>query len=82
MRVTPDTVLKWIKKGRLAATRTAGGHYRVALPDLEPFMAGFGQKARSRPSLEMTFPPIPSQDGTKEDPEEVPCWEFLSDEGR
>ena len=46
--VTPDTVLKWIKKGRLEATRTAGGHYRVALPDLEPFMAGFGQKARCR----------------------------------
>jgi excisionase family DNA binding protein len=27
--VKPDTVLKWIKKGRLPATRTAGGHYRV-----------------------------------------------------
>jgi len=28
--VTPDAVLKWIKKGRLPATRTAGGHYRVS----------------------------------------------------
>jgi excisionase family DNA binding protein len=27
--VKPDTVLKWIKKGRVSATRTAGGHYRV-----------------------------------------------------
>jgi len=27
--VKPDTVLKWIKKGRLRASRTAGGHYRV-----------------------------------------------------
>ena len=27
--VKPDTVLKWIKKGRLRAVRTAGGHYRV-----------------------------------------------------
>ncbi|SPE34648.1 hypothetical protein SBA6_390036 [Candidatus Sulfopaludibacter sp. SbA6] len=27
--VKPDTVLKWIKKGRLPASRTAGGHYRV-----------------------------------------------------
>ncbi len=78
--VTPDTVLKWIKKGRLAATRTAGGHYRVALPDLEPFMAGFGQK---RTDLEIRAPlsPNPSHDGTKEDHEEVPCWEFLSDNG-
>ena len=27
--VKPDTVLKWIKKGRIRASRTAGGHYRV-----------------------------------------------------
>lgn len=32
--VNPDTVLKWIKKGRLAATRTAGGHYRIDEHDL------------------------------------------------
>ncbi|MGD2216690.1 MAG: excisionase family DNA-binding protein [Gemmatimonadales bacterium] len=28
--VTPDAVLKWIKQGKLPATRTAGGHYRVS----------------------------------------------------
>jgi len=28
--VTPDAVLKWIKKGKLRATRTVGGHYRVS----------------------------------------------------
>ena len=28
--VTPDAVLKWIKKGKLPATRTVGGHYRVS----------------------------------------------------
>jgi len=78
--VTPDTVLKWIKKGRLAATRTAGGHYRVALPDLEPFMAGFGQRGADL-AVRAPSPPNPSQDGTKEDREEVPCWEFLSDDG-
>ena len=78
--VTPDTVLKWIKKGRLEATRTAGGHYRVALPDLEPFMAGFGQKP-SPPISEGTFPSIRSHVGTKEETDEVPCWEFLSDNG-
>jgi len=52
----------------------------VALPDLEPFMAGFGQKGTG---LEIRAPmsPYPSQDGTKEDHEEVPCWEFLSDNG-
>lgn len=78
--VTPDTVLKWIKKGKLEATRTAGGHYRVALPDLEPFLAGFGQKPVPVVS-QGTFPPLRSHDGTKEEAEEVPCWEFLSDNG-
>ena len=78
--VTPDTVLKWIKKGRLPATRTAGGHYRVALPDLEPFLAGFGQNGTA-PVTQDTFPPVGSRDGTKEDSEEVPCWEFLSEGG-
>ncbi|MHC4606003.1 MAG: excisionase family DNA-binding protein [Planctomycetota bacterium] len=29
--VTPDAVLKWIKKGKIPATRTTGGHYRVSL---------------------------------------------------
>jgi excisionase family DNA binding protein len=78
--VTPDTVLKWIKKGRLQATRTAGGHYRVALPDLEPFMAGFGQKVPV-PQVGLPVATIPSQDGTKDDGEEVPCWDFLSENG-
>ena len=27
--VTPDTVLKWIKAGKIQAARTAGGHYRI-----------------------------------------------------
>lgn len=78
--VTPDTVLKWIKKGRLAATRTAGGHYRVALPDLEPFMAGFGQTGPKQVPAQEALT-SPSQDGTKEEHDEVPCWEFLSDDG-
>jgi len=32
--VKPDTVLKWIKKGRLRAVRTAGGHFRVDQTDV------------------------------------------------
>ena len=28
--VTPDAVLKWIKRGKLPASRTPGGHYRVS----------------------------------------------------
>lgn len=78
--VTPDTVLKWIKKGRLPATRTAGGHYRVALPDLEPFLAGFGQRG-SVVTADRPAHTNPSHDGTKEETDEIPCWEFLSRNG-
>ena len=78
--VTPDTVLKWIKKGRLSASRTAGGHYRVALPDLQPFLAEFGQKVVT------TSSGFPAQSGDLETSkngteDEVPCWEFLSEDG-
>lgn len=38
LSVTPDTVLKWIKNGRLPAVRTAGGHYRIAESDLDGLM--------------------------------------------
>ena len=37
--VTPDAVLKWIKTGKIQATRTAGGHYRISKECLKPFLA-------------------------------------------
>jgi excisionase family DNA binding protein len=40
MSVTSDTVLKWIKSGRLRASRTAGGHYRIAQNDLDRLIDG------------------------------------------
>jgi excisionase family DNA binding protein len=78
--VTPDTVLKWIKKGRLKASRTAGGHYRVALPDLRPFLAGFGQGEEPRVSTQATVH-VSSHDGTEATAEEVSCWEYLAVDG-
>jgi excisionase family DNA binding protein len=35
LSVTPDTVLKWIKQGRVPAAQTAGGHYRIAREHIE-----------------------------------------------
>jgi excisionase family DNA binding protein len=35
LSVTPDTVLKWIKSGKLDARRTAGGHYRIHPGEIE-----------------------------------------------
>ena len=65
--VTPDTVLKWIKKGRLTGTRTAGGHYRLRRGDLEPLMLwpDPGDQRSDRGSA------VPA--------EGLRCWEYLSD---
>lgn len=67
--VTPDTVLKWIKRGRLVGARTAGGHYRIHRRHLEHLMTGPGpgDPAPARP-------PACNQDGLR-------CWDFLSDRG-
>jgi excisionase family DNA binding protein len=78
--VTPDTVLKWIKKGRLKASRTAGGHFRVALPDLRPFMAGFGQEDRSLATVKISTP-VSSHDGTEATAADLSCWEYLAVDG-
>jgi len=64
--VNPDTVLKWIKKGRLAATRTAGGHYRIEEHDIAAFIP---------PSLVE----IPSTQASEGRP--LRCWEYLSRPG-
>jgi excisionase family DNA binding protein len=67
--VTPDTVLKWIKKGRLSARRTVGGHYRIERRALEPLIVS----------------PHPAECASWElaerDPDGVHCWEYLSDRG-
>ena len=48
LKVTPDTVLKWIKSGRLAAAHTPGGHHRIARHDIEDLIPGPRQKSDQR----------------------------------
>jgi excisionase family DNA binding protein len=67
--VNPDTVLKWIKKGRLAATRTAGGHYRVEEHDLAALIP-------PQPSTDVLGP-----EPLAIDHRPLRCWEFLSKPG-
>lgn len=43
--VTPDTVLRWIRSGKLPARRTAGGHYRVSRADVKSLLG----RSESRP---------------------------------
>ncbi len=38
LSVTPDAVLKWIKKGKLPARKTAGGHYRISLDSIKDLL--------------------------------------------
>ena len=67
--VTADTILKWIKKGRLHGVRTAGGHYRIRPGDLERLIP-------TPPSV-ASPPPRSAQHGSKT----LRCWEYLSDRG-
>lgn len=50
LSVTPDTVLKWIKAGRLPAVRTAGGHYRVSRRDIDGLIAESDGASRPDPA--------------------------------
>ncbi len=38
MSVTPDSVLKWIKSGKLKALKTPGGHNRIAPESVHGFL--------------------------------------------
>lgn len=67
--VTPDTILKWIKKGRLHGVRTAGGHYRIDRRDLDPLVV--------EPSnFEVMTRPSPDCD-----PKRLRCWEYFGEAG-
>ena len=63
--VTPDTILKWIKKGRLSGVRTAGGHYRINRRDIEPLFV----------SLRQAESELLQSKGHS--PHGLRCWEYL-----
>ncbi len=67
LAVTPDTILKWIKQGRLPAIRTAGGHYRISSEVVNALLAK--NEANSSP-----------QSSAQE--ELLHCFEFFALEGR
>ncbi len=68
LSVTPDTILKWIKRGKLPAVRTVGGHYRVARECIESILRFEGE--RQAPARAIPFDRF------------VHCWEFFSNSGR
>ncbi|MHC4606004.1 MAG: excisionase family DNA-binding protein [Planctomycetota bacterium] len=67
--VTPDTILKWIRKGRIEAVRTAGGHYRISQEEIEALRT-VGRKG-DRTGAASGEP----------EPDHLRCWEYLSENG-
>lgn len=65
--VTPDTVRKWIRSGRLPAQCTAGGHHRIDRRDLEKVL---------RPALSL------SRQGQGPSSPFSYCWEFYAVDGQ
>jgi excisionase family DNA binding protein len=68
--VTRDAVLKWIKKGKLPATRTPGGHFRIPREACQG-MAMEGQHLK----------PIVDHVGKAAKSEPLRCWEYFGDAG-
>lgn len=77
--VTRDAVLKWIKKGKLPATRTPGGHYRVPREACYGFArdpSGDGLATTDRPG---PSPGSPTRSQAEQG--EVRCWEYFGSGG-
>lgn len=70
--VTPDAVLKWIKKGLLPATRTVGGHYRVSREACAAL--GLGKSNGDEPGAAPDSEP-------HEEQFEQRCWEYFGRPG-
>ncbi|MFH1686514.1 MAG: excisionase family DNA-binding protein [bacterium] len=68
LSVSPDTVLKWAKAGKIRSVRTYGGHYRIP-------QAALGEKSGSR-SVE-----LPAASADARPTAFQYCWEYLSGGG-
>ncbi len=65
--VTPDTVLKWIRAGKLKANRTPGGHHRIPRSALLPLLKSDAGASLSKHKGAGSF---------------QYCWEFNSKAGK
>jgi excisionase family DNA binding protein len=70
--VTRDTVVKWIKAGRVAAKQTPGGHHRVLKEDCEVLV---------QETFSVSPKPVVAPSGRGAEPGSVRCWEYFSEDG-
>ena len=64
--VKPDTILKWIHQGRLQATQTPGGHFRLDATQLAPLRSPLSAEALPKPGLGSSEPKL------------LRCWEYMA----
>jgi len=67
--VTPDTILKWIHDGRLQASCTRGGHFRIESAQLAAVR------------LPATAKPSQAADSPGAEPKLLRCWEYMASGG-
>lgn len=65
LKVSPDTVLKWVKAGKVKSYRTLGGHFRIPVSELD------------LPADDIRQPAIPAS--LPQD--HFYCWEYLAGGG-
>jgi excisionase family DNA binding protein len=77
--VTADTVLKWIKQGRIPARRTAGGHFRIHRRDIRHLEGGPGHRTAPSSAGRAGTEPLRSGDAPAERQFRY-CWEYNAEE--
>ncbi len=67
LSVSPDSVLKWIKSGKLSAHKTLGGHYRIEREVIEKYLddRSVTPPSKNRPVKPLLF-----------------CWEFKASQSK
>ncbi len=68
--VKPDTVRKWIRRGRLKALRTAGGHNRIPWEQVLPYLPESGKEPVPGATPGNDCPALPLR-----------CWEYMAGRG-
>lgn len=74
--VKRDTMLKWLKSNKIPSLKTAGGHFRIQLDDLRPFIT-----QKDLPITKNEYPSQTSDALYRIWGSVIPCWEYNSPDG-
>ncbi len=68
LSVSPDTVLKWVKAGKIKSNRTLGGHFRIPISEIGVFNGSSSVNLNTENNNHLA---VPYQY----------CWEYLAADG-